>query len=439
LGVVLYELLCGRKPFEGPPEIVLVNTKHTPPPPPRSVNPSVPEDLEKICLKTMAKRPEDRYASCQELADELAVQPIITPPSSMDVELFNFSSPRLSLATATNDISKDWYCYLDYKRQGPMSLQELRKLIATGKLSSADEVRRGEDRWVPVFSVKELSRDQSKDRFAWTRSRKNLGMIITSSVATLFLITTVVLAMQLSNKGEAPVSPPIGPNPPKKDSEPPRLHLKLSPPELILKAGETATIQVFVTRNGRRGPVHVEIQSLPAKITAKIPVIGENQNEGQIELTADKEIQATQKVIKVEGTMGKLDDVARVLVTVEQSRSPKEPAKTASAEKSYEFREVPGVWYGRINTDRPRVFRFKASSGETWTQDPFEPKWVKLNEPDSLPKGNYEMIVVTDKVKDVTRSEVYRFDALSGTTWRFIQGVDAGKRSWSWVKIEEPK
>jgi WD40 repeat protein len=71
LGVVLYELLCGRMPFEGTPEVVLFNALHTEPVPPRSLRPGVPRDLETVCLKAMAKRPQDRYATCEALADDL--------------------------------------------------------------------------------------------------------------------------------------------------------------------------------------------------------------------------------------------------------------------------------------------------------------------------------------------------------------------------------
>lgn len=71
LGAVLYELLCGQTPFSGPLKIVLFNAIHTEPPTPRSVKPDIPLDLEIICLKAMAKRPQDRYVSCQDLADDL--------------------------------------------------------------------------------------------------------------------------------------------------------------------------------------------------------------------------------------------------------------------------------------------------------------------------------------------------------------------------------
>lgn len=71
LGMVLYEMLCGHPAFSGPPPLLQALAQKSPPPPPRGIKPEIPEDLEAICLKTLAKRPEDRYPSCQELADDL--------------------------------------------------------------------------------------------------------------------------------------------------------------------------------------------------------------------------------------------------------------------------------------------------------------------------------------------------------------------------------
>ena len=71
LGVTLYELLCGHVPFAGPLEVVIFNTLHTPPPPLRDEHPEVPAELEAICLKALSKKPEERYASCRELAKDL--------------------------------------------------------------------------------------------------------------------------------------------------------------------------------------------------------------------------------------------------------------------------------------------------------------------------------------------------------------------------------
>jgi serine/threonine-protein kinase len=71
LGAVFYELLCGRPPFSGPPSYVLFHAIHHVPPSPRSVAPRVPRPLAAICLKALAKRPEQRYADCRALAEEL--------------------------------------------------------------------------------------------------------------------------------------------------------------------------------------------------------------------------------------------------------------------------------------------------------------------------------------------------------------------------------
>lgn len=71
LGVMLYQLVTGRLPFEGRPSAVLQQTIHSEPDPPNRVNASVPHDLQTICLKALAKSPNDRFASAQQLADDL--------------------------------------------------------------------------------------------------------------------------------------------------------------------------------------------------------------------------------------------------------------------------------------------------------------------------------------------------------------------------------
>ena len=72
LGVILYELLTGRLPFEGPPAVVLglikVSSRRA-----FSFRPDLAPSLEAICLKAMAKRPGDRFASMAEFAASLKV------------------------------------------------------------------------------------------------------------------------------------------------------------------------------------------------------------------------------------------------------------------------------------------------------------------------------------------------------------------------------
>jgi serine/threonine protein kinase len=71
LGVILYELLTGERPFRGTRQMLLLQVLHDEPRPPRHLNDKVPRDLETVCLKAMAKAPGRRYATAGELADDL--------------------------------------------------------------------------------------------------------------------------------------------------------------------------------------------------------------------------------------------------------------------------------------------------------------------------------------------------------------------------------
>ncbi|MGH2374879.1 MAG: Stk1 family PASTA domain-containing Ser/Thr kinase [bacterium] len=73
LGVVLFEMLTGRVPFEGEsPIAIALKHLHDAPPRAREIEPSVPRRLEGIILKATAKRSEDRYTSARDMATDLA-------------------------------------------------------------------------------------------------------------------------------------------------------------------------------------------------------------------------------------------------------------------------------------------------------------------------------------------------------------------------------
>jgi serine/threonine protein kinase/formylglycine-generating enzyme required for sulfatase activity len=72
LGVVLYELLTRRRPFPGKGIWELFeNITNTEPVPLRQLNPAIPPELERICLKVLSKRPADRYQSAADFAADL--------------------------------------------------------------------------------------------------------------------------------------------------------------------------------------------------------------------------------------------------------------------------------------------------------------------------------------------------------------------------------
>jgi class 3 adenylate cyclase len=73
LGIILYELLTGRVPYEGSVGTVLAKiVAPEPPPTPTKHRPDLDPRLEAICLKAVAKKAEDRFADMREFADALA-------------------------------------------------------------------------------------------------------------------------------------------------------------------------------------------------------------------------------------------------------------------------------------------------------------------------------------------------------------------------------
>jgi eukaryotic-like serine/threonine-protein kinase len=72
LGVVLYELLTGKTPFDGetPVEIAMKHLSDTPEPPSR-LRPDVPRELDMVVLRALAKNPDDRYQSADEMEADL--------------------------------------------------------------------------------------------------------------------------------------------------------------------------------------------------------------------------------------------------------------------------------------------------------------------------------------------------------------------------------
>lgn len=72
VGVILFEMLCGRLPFDGesPVSVALQQVEQNPKAL-HSLNPNVPVGLEQITLHAMAKNPDDRYADCGEMIADL--------------------------------------------------------------------------------------------------------------------------------------------------------------------------------------------------------------------------------------------------------------------------------------------------------------------------------------------------------------------------------
>ena len=71
LGVVLYQLLTGRRPFHGDVNQLYDEVLNKAPKPPRQIDDQIPRELEAICFKCLSKSVDDRYTTAKDLADEL--------------------------------------------------------------------------------------------------------------------------------------------------------------------------------------------------------------------------------------------------------------------------------------------------------------------------------------------------------------------------------
>ncbi len=92
LGVILFELLTGERPFRGNTRMLLHQLLTEDAPSPRRYNANIPRDMETICLKCLEKNPDRRYQKAEELADDLQ----------------RFLDHRPILARSINRIERTW-------------------------------------------------------------------------------------------------------------------------------------------------------------------------------------------------------------------------------------------------------------------------------------------------------------------------------------------
>ena len=79
-GVVLFQLLTGQVPFEGPPPVVIYHVINTPCPLPSTHRSDLDPKLEAICIKALAKEPEQRFQSASEFIQQLRNWLVQQPP-----------------------------------------------------------------------------------------------------------------------------------------------------------------------------------------------------------------------------------------------------------------------------------------------------------------------------------------------------------------------
>jgi len=88
LGVILYELLTGERPFRGSMRMLIEQVIHDEAPSPRKLNSTIPRDLETIVLKCLEKDPKARYDNCDQLSGDLQAWLDHKPISARPISVF---------------------------------------------------------------------------------------------------------------------------------------------------------------------------------------------------------------------------------------------------------------------------------------------------------------------------------------------------------------
>lgn len=174
VGVTLFQMLTGHLPFRGNVQAVLHQKMFEDAPSLRELDPSIPRDLETICLKCLERDPDRRYQSGEELADELERflegRPVLARPISRVERLWRWCQRRpaisslllglfLSLATGLLGVSLFW-------RQAERSDAFTRRALYRAQMNLAAEYVSRAD----IEALRQsLDRFRQKDRLAGLR------------------------------------------------------------------------------------------------------------------------------------------------------------------------------------------------------------------------------------------------------------------------------
>jgi serine/threonine protein kinase len=140
LGVVLYKMITGRVPFEGPAHSILHKIVYETPPPPSSFRQGLDPALEAVVLRAMARRPEDRFRSAHEFGD--ALQQWGAPPRSEPTEPMSIEEGEDAETASTKFVEgmDVGHGYRLIKRLGHGGFGEVWRALADGGVEVAVKI-----------------------------------------------------------------------------------------------------------------------------------------------------------------------------------------------------------------------------------------------------------------------------------------------------------
>jgi len=110
IGIVLYEMLTGKVPFTGDSAIeIAMKHLNEVPRPPSKIRPEIPEELDQVVLRALAKAPEDRYQTAEEFAEDLHRVEAGLPlaPETAEAATAMLTLPTAAIGSTTQVIPDD--------------------------------------------------------------------------------------------------------------------------------------------------------------------------------------------------------------------------------------------------------------------------------------------------------------------------------------------
>ena len=165
-GVVLYEMLAGRRPFEGGSDLsVLTAILRDTPPPLRSLRRDVPRDVQRVVDRCLAKTADDRYASAAELRLDLTAcrARLLARTSGWRAVLLD---PRVAVSLAVVGLAASGFLGWSWVRDAP-ERRARRALPEIARLAGAERTEKDtfEAYWLARGAARHLPGEPQLERF----------------------------------------------------------------------------------------------------------------------------------------------------------------------------------------------------------------------------------------------------------------------------------
>jgi hypothetical protein len=362
LGVILYELVTGRLPFEGPVLAAFAQILNALPVPPAQLRPGLDAPVNAICLRAMAKRPQDRFPDMAALAAELA----------------------------------------NYLRGGPTVLLEVPPGVPGAPAPPGREVpteppSQRETTPNPAPPAKRVPPARPAKRVPPARPAKRATPSQTeilppparvwpllTGIGLVLLSAGLFVWMLLQNNSKKPTGSERKKEDKKEDDNP----LPKVPPSIIfhpivplgVTVGNSVKVPVRLTRQNSAGPVAVTLDEPFQGVTLRGGVVAADATEGEVEVEVARSAGAGTRRLTLRASDGTVSDTSTLRLTIRAAPKP-DPPKLGPADL------LVGKWQRQYTLrDKPTTFEYTFTREGTFRTE------LKGAERNTSTEGTYKLL-----------------------------------------------